>query len=108
MIPRYREVPKEFPDNSGEPILPGEMHVYTAPGDAFPYSVNFLCPCGCGRECYTKVCPVEDKKPGSRIWAFQRGPNGPTLIPSVRYESGCRWHFNITDGEAIIHGDSGK
>jgi hypothetical protein len=107
-ISKYAEISKSFPDNDGKTILPGEMHVYTVPGENFPKSVNFLCPCGCGRECYTPVCPTDQKVPNSRVWGFSRGPNGVTLTPSIRYLSGCRWHFNITDGAVLVHADSGK
>lgn len=75
-------------------------------GDGFVEAVTFQCPCGCGRECYT---PVTDATRGQlkteRHWLYSAGP---TLTPSIRYIGGRRAHFNITDGRAVIHGDSGQ
>lgn len=102
-ITEYIEVRKCFPDESKLPILPGEMHVYLE--NEIAQGVNFLCPCGCGHETYTPVTQ-DEKEP--HHWQFSRGPNGPTLSPSIRWLSGCKVHFNITDGKVIIHGDSGK
>lgn len=102
-ITEYREVRKCFPDESGLPLLSGEMHVYLI-GEV-PEAVNFLCPCGCGNKTYT---PVTVGVKEEHSWLFSRGPNGPTLYPSIRWTGGCKAHFNITDGKVIVHGDSGK
>ena len=83
---------------------PGEMWVFVIGGRV--QAVDFLCPCGCGSECYTPV--AEGPAPGNRVWGFGRGPNGVTLSPSIRYTGGCKAHFNITDGKAVMHGDSGR
>ncbi len=100
----------EFGDNRPEPIL-GEMQIIYK--DDIPYAVDFLCPCGCGTTCFTPVCSIVEKQdPNSsqrlkdRCWGFD--PNTLTIIPSIRYLSGCKAHFNITNGKVIIHGDSGK
>lgn len=82
----------------------GEIWVMVGPDDKVE-AVDFLCPCGCGNSCYT---PVDEDAKLERHWQFSRGPNGVTLSPSIRYLSGCKAHFNITDGKAVIHGDSGK
>lgn len=85
---------------------PGEFWTFTEDGVAV--AVDFLCPCGCGSECYTLVTDASKGQPKSeRHWLYSKEPNGPTLWPSIRYTGGCKAHFNITDGEVIIHGDSG-
>jgi hypothetical protein len=102
-ITEYREERHAFGE-AGLPSHPppGVMWVFME-GDT-PVAVNFLCPCGCGAECYT---PLEGPRPHK--WAYSKGPNGgPTLSPSIRYLGGCKAHFNIEDGKSIIHGDSGK
>ncbi len=102
-ILQYKEVRKCFPDKSGLPVLPGEMHVYLF-GEV-PEGVRYHCPCGCGSLIYTPVC-IGEKAPGD--WLFSRGPDGPTLFPSIRWTCGCKAHFNIENGKTIIHADSGK
>ena len=79
--------------------------------DGEPYAVDFLCPCGCGNTCYTPLVTKDRprKNGGGPKWDFSYGPKGNiTLSPSIRWLSGCKAHFNITDGEVKIHGDSGK
>jgi hypothetical protein len=89
---------------------PGEMQVYCENG--VPKMVDFLCPCSCGHTCPTHLLePGEkhDDNPWTReCWSFERGPNGVTLTPSIRWLNGCMAHFNITDGKVIMHPDSGK
>jgi len=81
---------------------PGEMQVFCE-GDA-PVMVDFLCPCGCGNTCPTHLVPPgAEKKPADRRWNFSRGPNGPTLSPSIRWLSECKSHFTITDGKVQMH-----
>ena|ERR1700676_292447 len=106
-VTEYVEVPKEFGNVNG---VPQGNDFWVLQEDGAVVSVNFLCPCGCGRECYT---PVTDATKGQlkteRHWLFSRGPNGrPTLTPSIRYLSGCKTHFNVTEGKVVTHGDSGK
>lgn len=105
---KYTEQRCEFggPD-PGDP-QPGIIQVFYENG--IPLMVDFLCPCGCGRTCPTHLLsPGQEKKPNDRHWEFRRGRDDTvTLLPSIRWTSGCRAHFNITDGEAVIHGDSGK
>jgi hypothetical protein len=105
MIDSYKEEQHPFgADNMPRDPAPGVMWVYMLDGKV--EAVNFLCPCGCGSQCYT---PVDESGPTTgRCWGFSRGQNGPTLTPSIRYLGGCKAHFNITDGKTIIHGDSGK
>lgn len=80
---------------------PGEMWVLIEDGKVV--AVDFLCPCGCGSECYTPT-----GMPSPRHWEYEKGPNGPTLKPSIRFTSGCKAHFHITDGKTKFCGDSGR
>lgn len=94
--------------NRGGPTTPEEFWVF-AEDDGSVSAVTFRCPCGCGSECYTPVTDATKGQPKTeRHWLYSRGPNGATLSPSIRYTSGCKAHFNITDGRAEFHGDSGK
>lgn len=109
-ITAYVESIKDFPRREGGPRLPEAGQFWSLVEDGIVVAVTFLCPCGCGRECYT---PVTDATKGQakedRSWLFSREASGrPTLSPSIRYLSGCKTHFNITDGKVVTHGDSGK
>jgi hypothetical protein len=105
-IASYVERRVTFGEVNGVPA-PGE--IWTMMKDDIVEAVNFRCPCGCGAECYT---PVADSTKGlpktEHEWLYSKGPNGPTLSPSIRYLGGCKAHFNITDGKAVMHWDSGK
>ncbi len=102
-ITQYKEVRKCFPDETGIPVQPGEMFVLL--DNEVAQGVRFICPCGRGNEIWT---PVTEGKKEEHHWLFSRGPNGPTLSPSIRWLSGCKAHFNIDDGKVTLHGDSGK
>lgn len=98
-IMEYREERHPFgaeglPDNPP----PGVMWVFVEDGE--PVAVDFLCPCGCGNSCYT---PLRMNHP--HRWEYSPGP---TLAPSIRYLSGCKAHFFITSGKAVMCGDSGQ
>lgn len=103
-ITEYSEERYEFGCvDPGNPA-PGVMQVYYE--DGIPSMVDFLCPCGCG-----STCPIHLQHPnysgtgGCPRWAYSAGP---TLTPSIRFLSGCKAHFNITNGKVLIHADSGK
>lgn len=105
---RYVEVKCSFGGPDPGPPKPGEMQVFCDERDV-PLMVDFLCPCGCGRACATHLLePGQVKKPNDHHWEFERGPNGVTLRPSIRWRGGCKAHFFITDGEAKMCADSGK
>lgn len=92
----------------GQPAL-GIMQVFYE-GDV-PQMVDFLCPCGCGHTVPTHVVSLEEKQQGKagdkdHRWGFD--PKTLTLVPSIRFTSGCKAHFNITNGQVIVHADSGK
>lgn len=102
-ITEYKEQDVEWAGSDiGAPPL-GVMFVFCDNG--VPKMVNFLCPCGCGNLCPTHLAtPDRPKQPNDRRWNFSRGPNGPTLDPSIRWTSGCRSHFTITDGKVKMEG----
>lgn len=103
MIDSYTEVKCEYggPD-PGKPS-PGIMQVFYE--NEVPAMVDFLCPCGCGRTCPTHLTNANPNLPQGHRWTYCIGP---TITPSIRCLSGCKSHFNITDGKAIMHADSGK
>ena len=107
MIESYVEERHEFGKEELPVPPPGVMYVFYE--EDKPVSVSFLCPCGCGSECYTPLLQGnDDPKWVNRRWGYKKGPNGPTLTPSIRFTGGCKAHFNITDGKTIVHSDSGK
>jgi hypothetical protein len=104
-VDKYVETKKTFPySDSDTSPLPGEIHVL-CDEQGRPRMVNFLCPCGCGRDCPT---PVSVDAKSEHHWLLSQGINGPTLSPLIRYLDGCKAHFNITDGAVQFHGDSGQ
>ena len=97
-IEKYTEKRIQWDARYDGPVEPGVMEVIER--DGHPYMVNFKCPCGCGRDCPTRlVSPTLPRAGNSPIWDFSSGPNGPTLSPSVWWTSGCKAHFTITDGK---------
>lgn len=95
-----------WPPEVGD-LEPGVMQVLYDNG--VPVMCDYVCPCGRDAPCPI-FFPTEKRKrvPQRPLWDFKRGPNGPTLTPSVRHTGGCKRHYNITDGKVIMHGDSGK
>ena len=96
-----------WPPEASKPLEPGVMRVLYVNG--IPQMCEYLCPCGCGMP-HPTFFPTDNRQRTAErhLWDFSRGPNGPTLSPSVRCLGGCKSHYNITDGKVIIHGDSGK
>lgn len=89
-------------------VIPGVM-VIMEDDKGVVQAVDFLCPCGCGSECFTPIVTPDRPRPQDRpVWDFSRGPNGPTLSPSIKFTGGCRAHFHIIDGKTNFCGDSGK
>lgn len=91
----------------GKP-LPGILWVLYVNG--VPVMSEHVCPCGCGAKIPTFLQsePKWKFSPKDGLWSFNKGPNGPTLSPSIRILGGCKSHYNITDGKVIMHGDSGR
>lgn len=98
-ITNYVEEKHDFDDGIeyGTPA-PGVMLVFYE--NDKPHMVEFLCPCGCG-----KTCPTYLGQQSPRHWEYSPGP---TLRPSMKYTSGCKAHFTITDGKVKMEADSGK
>lgn len=93
-----------WPPEAVGTLAPGVLRVLYVGG--VPEMCEYLCPCGCGSPCPTYFQTARRKRtPERHLWDFLPGP---TLVPSVRHLSGCRSHYNITDGKVIMHGDSGK
>lgn len=102
-ITSYVEKRVEF-GKVDEQLEPGVMLVMVT-GDVVE-AVDFLCPRGCGSECYTPIVGPERPRDGNRpIWDYEPGP---TLKPSIRFTGGCKAHFYITNGKVILCSDSGK
>lgn len=81
----------------------GEMQILVENG--VPRAVDFLCPCGCGHTCYTRVVPFGSPNKHKHVWFYSKGPK---LDPSIRWLSGCMAHFNIEQGGKVkFHNDSG-
>jgi hypothetical protein len=103
----YQEVRHVFGTVPHGPPPPGV--IWTICDDDFVVAVTFLCPCNCGTEVYT---PVTDATKGqakiANHWLYSRGDTGVTLSPSIRFTGRCKAHFNIVNGEAVMHGDSGR
>lgn len=105
---RYRETSYRFGEAPhADQLKPDDLWLLAGTDGAIA-AVDFLCPCGCGQECYTPVTDATKGQPKtSRHWLYARGPNGLTITPSIRYTGGCKAHFNVTDGKVEFHGDSG-
>jgi hypothetical protein len=112
-ITEYREIDFTadadgcWPPEAVGSLEPGVMRVLWKDGVAD--MVEYLCPCGCSSPCPTFMPnALRQRTPDRHLWEFSKGPNGPTLSPSVRRTGGCKAHYTITDGKVITHADSGK
>lgn len=105
MIEEYKPIVLNRWLNQDERVPPGEMWIFHHPDTGELEAVDFVCPCGCGSRCYTPVTPVDQPKQ-ERHWQFDEATT--TITPSIRYLSGCKAHFNITNGKTVMHGDSGR
>lgn len=86
---------------------PGEMQILKDESGVVRM-VNFRCPCGCGRECPTRVVTMAEKADPKkqdvfkdRCWGFDEATL--TLSPSIRYLSACKSHFNVEGGKVKMH-----
>ncbi len=58
---------------------------------------HFSCPCGCGAPGTIPLKLDEaDKQTGE--WVWDGDVTKPTLKPSIRKTTGCKWHGFFTDG----------
>lgn len=60
--------------------------------------MSIMCPCGCGSN-----FPL----PLNR-WSWNGSTEKPSLQPSIRRLSHCKWHGHLQDGVWIPCGDSGR
>lgn len=65
------------------------------------------CPCGCGGSMNLPVYREGEPKPAKNAWLLSGTPEAPSLAPSIRDLSGCRFHGHLTDGVWTFCGDSG-
>lgn len=105
MIAEYKPVRFDRWLNPDERVPPGEIWIFHNPIDGQLEGVDFVCPCGCGSRCWTPVTPSDQPKQ-ERHWQFDEKTT--TISPSIRWLSGCKAHFNITNGKTVMHGDSGQ
>lgn len=92
-----------YPDLMAGPKDRNDMYLIVHNGEH--YALDFLCPCGCGRSCYTALKPGSKREPS---WIATVNGEKVTLMPSIRFTGGCKAHFTITNGKVAFAGDSGK
>lgn len=82
----------------------------SAPGDFFISAegtqIQFMCPCGCGAE---RILSIGTSKPAQGpSWQWDGNRERPTLSPSIRDISHCKWHGYLRAGVFEPCGDSGR
>lgn len=65
--------------------------------------VVYVCPCGCGQDCSLPIAAVKV----DRAWEWNQNRKSPTLKPSIKQLSGCKFHGFLTDGMWTFCEDSG-
>lgn len=83
------------------------------PAGAFCVSVMgthilLICPCGCGGFMNLKLVREETPNRPHPTWLWNGDRDLPTLTPSIRDLSGCKFHGFLTDGVWTFCEDSGK
>lgn len=75
------------------PLEPQTAYLHVEEGLP-PWSVSFLCPCGCGED----VCIPLDLKGEGPMWRLES--ESPLHInPSLQRTYGCKSHFFVHQGE---------
>lgn len=80
------------------------------PAGAFQFEADdtgllFMCPCGQDHLC---CLGFRGKTPPERpSWIWDGNRDHPTLLPSIRHLTGCKWHGFLTAGVWIPCSDSG-
>lgn len=80
--------------------LPGAYHFRLWPDTDQVGGMAFMCPCGCGFECWIALENDQlEARPGA-MWKWNGNEDKPTLTPSV-FNTGlkCKWHGWLSDGE---------
>lgn len=71
-------------------------------GERFEY-LYFNCPCGCE---YGDCVPISQKPPKrEHHWSWNGSVERPTLEPSLRRNTPCKWHGHLVDGAWTNVGD---
>jgi hypothetical protein len=97
-ITKYTETRIGIADPQGGPVTSGEFRVFMKM--EHPDHCEFLCPCGCERRCVLFLRRPDREPAGDRkYWNYSPGP---TLEPSVWWDSGCKAHFTLTNGTVIF------
>lgn len=71
------------------------------PGDFWWSGVRltFICPCGCGDVGGVAVGKdLNDRDGNHPVWQWDGNYEHPTITPSIRFLSGCKWHGMLTAG----------
>lgn len=63
------------------------------------------CPCGCGS---MFALPVNKGDGAHPSWTWDKNLEKPTLSPSIRDLSGCKFHGHLISGVWTFTGDSGQ
>ena len=96
-IPLFKEVRKPWGTSQGGQVEAGVMEVLEEDGKII--AVNFMCPCGCGDNCFLYIDQNRDNPSRPRpTWGYT---TGPTLTPSIfskKELNGCGAHFYIEKG----------
>jgi hypothetical protein len=66
-----------------------------------------VCPCGCAGMMNLKIYPEGTETVSHPAWSWDGNREHPTLKPSIRDLSSCRFHGFLTQGTWTFEGDSG-
>lgn len=83
---------------------PGYFQIFIGPAGSGWYFL-YNCPCGCGTD---EIVPLELQGEDTWHrdgWRWDGDLERPTLMPSLRRNTPCKVHFNVTQGCYIIHAD---
>lgn len=65
------------------------------------------CPCGCGGHMHLPIYKAGEVKPAVSAWEWDGNVDSPTLNPSIRDLSGCKFHGHLRGGYWTFCDDSG-
>jgi hypothetical protein len=82
--------------------LPGSFHIKE---EATHF--HCICPCGCGGHMNLPIYREGTPKPAPNAWKWDGDRESPTLDPSIRDLSGCRYHGHLRAGWWSFESDSG-
>lgn len=70
--------------------------------------ILYICPCGCGNWKDLAIFAHGTPKPPIVAWRWDGNCDAPTLDPSIRDLSHCKWHGHLTAGAFVPCSDSGR